>query len=332
MQELGDLQAAGSGSTHRYHLSGSNGSWLVDHGPASDRIVPFLSRLASRPPVESLPTLRHGGCTVASLQDAAVLDAGDADGGLADLCSRAVPYKRIESCTLVTADGGEAVHVVYTDYCVGGRRPAGLVTPAGLARTSPLGAWLAGMAHLEAASVEAFGILANELEFHGASPALARTARASAEDERRHARLMARLALASGARPLAVRVARHAPRDLETVARENATGGCVREAFAALVAWRQARMATEPSIRETMGCIAADETRHAALSWAIDAWSRDGLPATALRRVRGARNDAIAHLLRDVAVEQPPALRLPAGLPDGDEAVAMASALFARLA
>jgi hypothetical protein len=59
---------------------------------------------------------------------------------------------------------------------------------------------------------------------------------------------------------------------------------------------------------------------------------RDGLPATALRRVRGARNDAIAHLLRDVAVEQAPALRLPAGLPDGDEAVAMASALFARLA
>jgi hypothetical protein len=81
-----------------------------------------------------------------------------------------------------------------------------------------------------------------------------------------------------------------------------------------------------------MGGIAADETRHAALSWAIDAWTRDRLSATARDRVLGARSEAISVLLREVAVGEPAALRLPAGLPEGDEAVAMASALFARLA
>jgi hypothetical protein len=188
------------------------------------------------------------------------------------------------------------------------------------------------VAHLEAASVYAFGILADELEVHGAPRALVGAARASADDERRHARLMARLALAAGARPPAVHIARRAPRDLETVARENAAEGCVRETFAALIAWRQARLAADPAIRETMGTIAADETRHAALSWAIDAWSCDRLSETARHRVRGARTEAIRLLLRDVAVSEAAAVRLPAGLPDGAEAVDTASTLFARLA
>jgi hypothetical protein len=270
--------------------------------------------------------------SVASLRgDAAAPDAGDADGGLADLCHQAV-FGDIHSCTLVNADGGEAVHVVYTPYCLGGRRPLGLVSPTAPASASPLGGWLAGTAHVEAASVDAFEILADELEVHGAPRALVRAARASAEDERRHARLMIRLAVGAGAHPPVVPVARHAPRDLESVARENSTEGCVRETFAALIAWRQARLAAAPAIRETMGAIAADETRHAALSWEIDAWSRDRLSAKAWQRVRRARREAISLLLRDVAVSEPAALRLPAGLPDGDEAAAMASALFARLA
>jgi hypothetical protein len=281
-----------------------------------------------------------GGCptqettvSLASLQgDATAPDAGNADGGLADLCGRAFPGRYIDSCTLITVDGGQAVHIVYNSYCQTGRRPAGLAWPAGLTKTSPLGAWLAGTAHLEAASVDAFGILADELELHGAPRRLVGAALISADDERRHARLMARLALAAGARPPAVRVARPEPRDLETVARENAEEGCVRETFAALIAWRQARSAADPVIRETMGAIAADETRHAALSWEIDTWSRDRLSARARRRLRDARSETISLLLRAIAVTEPTALRLPAGLPDGDEAVVMASALFARLA
>ena len=86
----------------------------------------------------SCPT-QEATVSLASLQgDATAPDAGDADGGLADLCSQAFPGRYIDSCTLITADGGQAVHVVYNNYCASGRRPAGLVSPAGLASTSPV--------------------------------------------------------------------------------------------------------------------------------------------------------------------------------------------------
>jgi hypothetical protein len=268
---------------------------------------------------------------VASLQaDAAVPDAGDADGGLAELCRQAV-FGNVHSCTLVTVDGGEAVHVVYNTFCGTGRRPEGLASLTGGAKTSLLGAWLAGMAHLEAASVDAFEILARELEVHGAPHALVNAARASADDERRHARLVGRLAVAEGARPPSVRILPRAPRDLETVVRENAVEGCVRETFGALLAWRQARLAADVGIRTTMGAIAPDETRHAALSWRIDSWSRGRLSAAARQRVDAARSEAISLLLKEIAVGDPTALRTRAGLPDAEEAVATASALFAHL-
>lgn len=313
----------------------------MDH----DALLAFLRKLAlaSAPLITTGCNdigLSSGGCptyevtiSLASLQgDAASLDGGDSDGGLAELCSRAFPGEHIDSCTLATDDGGEVVHVAYNSYCHSGRRPPGLVSPSAVGRAGPLGAWLASVAHLEAASIDAFGILADELEVHGAPSALVDAACTSADDERRHARLMSRLAIAAGARPPAVHVARHAPRDLETVARENAAEGCVRETFAALIAWRQARLAADPAIRETMGTIAADETRHAALSWAIDAWSRHRLSKTVRHRVRGARTEAIGLLLREIAVSETASVRLPAGLPDGAEAVDTASALFARLA
>jgi hypothetical protein len=271
--------------------------------------------------------------SIASLQgDAALPDAGGADGGLADLCQHAFPGDYIDSCMPVTSDGGEAVHIVYTLDCHTGRRPAGLASSAGQARTSPLGAWLAHVTHLEAASVCAFRMLADELGMFGAPSILIGAARAAATDERRHAGLMARLAVSAGARPPAVRVTPTAARDLETVARENAVEGCVRETFGALVAWRQSRLADDLAIRDTMRTIAADETRHAALSWAIDAWSRDRLSKRARRRVCAARSEAISVLLRTVAVSEASALRLPAGLPDGTEAGNMASALFAHIA
>ena len=60
-------------------------------------------------------------------------------------------------------------------------------------------------------------------------------------------------------------------------------------------------------------------------------WSRDRLSKRARHRVRDARSEAISLLLRDVAVNEAAALRLAAGLPDGTEAVDMASALFARI-
>jgi hypothetical protein len=270
--------------------------------------------------------------TIASLQDGGSADdAGTGDGGLADLCSRAVPYGRIERCEEVSLNGAPAVHVVWTAYCVGGRRPAGLAYPAP-ARTTRLGAWLARMAHLEAASVDAFEILQRELGAHGAPRELVEAALAAAGDERRHARLMTRLARFAGARPPAARVTRLPPRELEDVARENAVEGCVRESFAALLAWRQAFAARDRGIREAMEIIAPDESGHAALSWAIDAWAAERLGRAARRRVREAREEASALLIRDVEHTELPEVRAVAGLPDGGTARALASTLFAQLA
>lgn len=284
--------------------------------------------------------------------DAGVGDAGSpVDGGIDDLVARCqaaaancLPLcaatlsklkpagANIKQCELVTGGTGLAVHVVYADYCLGGRRPEGLAVGTARGEPSPLGAWLAATAHLEAASIDAFAILAAEVEAHRGPTRLARAARAAARDERRHADAMGALAARHGAVPPAVEVARAPVRDVESIARENAVEGCVRETFAALVAWRQARAAGDPSIRAAMSAIARDETRHAALAWAVDDWTRALLTPAARRRVREARGEASARLLDEQAVAAPPALRAQAGLPAPDEGRFMAEMLRARLA
>jgi hypothetical protein len=266
---------------------------------------------------------------VASISaDAGLMDGGIGDAGIDELCRQALPgYYRIKQCDLETIDGGLAVRVVYTNYCLGGRRPEGLTSPAATCRPSPVGQWLARAAHLEAASIDAFLILSSELDAHGAPAPLVAAARAAAEDERRHARVMGRLAVRHGSRPAPVLLTRRPTRDLESIARENAVEGCVRETFAALVAHRQGRAAGDPAIRRAMRGIAGDETRHAMLSFAVHNWSADSLGRAARRRVEEARREAGEALLREVALPQDPALRGRAGLPDADEAVRMASQL-----
>ena len=120
-------------------------------------------------------------------------------------------------------------------------------------------------------------------------------------------------------------------RDIETIARENAVEGCTRETYAALVACRQARAATDPAIRAAMAGIARDETRHAALAWAVDGWSQARLAPAARRRVRDARREASDALLAEQSVTLTPALRAQAGLPDPDEATRMLTMLSAQL-
>lgn len=79
-----------------------------------------------------------------------------------------------------------------------------------------------------------------------------------------------------------------------------------------------------------MTTIARDETRHAALAWAVDAWASSALSTAARRRVR-ARDEASAHLLAETAIASAPALRSLAGLPDPDDATRMVAALHAQL-
>jgi hypothetical protein len=230
------------------------------------------------------------------------------------------------------ADGALTVHIVYAPFCLGGRRPEGLVEAGDAGARNELGRWLAGSAHLEAASIPAFEILAAELGAHAAPFPLVSAALTAAHDERRHARVMARLAARHGATPTAVRLARTPVRDIETIARENAVEGCIRETFAALIASRQAGAAQDPGIRGAMAGIARDETRHAALAWAVDGWSHGLLSSAARRRVREARYEASAALVQESSLPTSPILCELAGLPGAAACARMASALHEQLA
>ena len=228
---------------------------------------------------------------------------------------------------LVAADG--APIVVECDKCtIAGRRPAGLARPRLRRATDVLGGYLAGVAHLESASVKAFEHLRDELDRFGAPAELVRAARRSARDEVRHARVTGRLARSHGVGVPSVHASSpSAARSLASMAIENAVEGCVRETFGALVAAWQARHAGDPGIARMMAAIATDETRHAALAWAIAGWAEPRLDAKSRRAVRAARLSAVRVLRREARVAFPPVLMRLAGLPSAARASALLDAL-----
>lgn len=193
-----------------------------------------------------------------------------------------------------------------------GRRPRGLVDRAergggdGDVRLdeSALGRWFAEVARLEAASIRAFRDLRDELDAHGAPAALVAEAERAMRDEARHAKLTGRIARRFGGRPRTPRVRRGdrgATRSLEALAIVNAVEGCVREAYGALVATWQAARAADPEVARVMSEIAEDETRHAALAWAVARWIEPRLGPAAAARVIDARTRAARALADEVA-------------------------------
>jgi hypothetical protein len=219
-----------------------------------------------------------------------------------------------DAMAFVAADG--APIVIACEFCGAiGRRPTGLARPRGRRAGNELGRYFASAAHLEAASVHAFERLAEELASHRLGAHLVGAARRSARDEVRHARLTSRLARRFGGEPPAVRVARKRARTLAAVALENAVEGCVRETFGALVATCQARSARDPEIRRVMTRIAVDETRHAALAWAIARDIEPRLDNRTRRRIASARDRAVAKLRRDMAAGVSLEVARAAGLP-----------------
>lgn len=232
----------------------------------------------------------------------------------------------ITHCELHASNSEYAeVHVSWSTYCPGGRRPEGMVLAS--AGAAGAGELFAQVAQLEAASVPAFARLARELRAHGARETLAAEATRARADERRHARVVAALARRFGARAPRPYVPARDVRMLESIAAENAAEGCVREAYGALVATHQAARAADPAVRLAMAAIAADETRHAALSYAIDDWARSRLGAAARRRVEEARRQAHETLARDVERPIPAATAALAGLPDAATARRLAAAV-----
>jgi hypothetical protein len=213
-----------------------------------------------------------------------------------------------------------------------GRRPVGLARAGEPHASDPLGEWFARAAHLEAASVHAFAALREELVALRAPAPLVRAAERSRKDEVRHAARTAAIARKNGAAPAKVRVRkRRGARSLEAIARENAVEGCVRETFGAMVATWQAAHAADADVAQAMKGIAADETRHAALAWAVARWVEPQLSPSARARVERARTRAAEKLVRELDAELPADLRRRAGLPDAATARAIASRMSGAL-
>ena len=214
---------------------------------------------------------------------------------------------------------GVRVRCDYQGGCLG-RGHAALIGGAGVRTDGSVAQWLASAARSEAASVIAFLALARELRSHGAPPEFIARCRAAAMDEVRHARSMTRLAAAHSIRPVSPHFDAVVEREFEAIAIENAIEGCVNETWAALEATYQARCAGDRAIRRAMQRIAKEETRHARLSWDLDAWAWSRLSHPARRRVALARDEAFASLAKRLGAAGNATLRAAAGLPDPDRA------------
>jgi hypothetical protein len=211
-----------------------------------------------------------------------------------------------------------------------GRRPAGL-EPMGETSADVVLAYFMEMAHLEAASIPAFRILADELAAHGAPVSLRGAARAAARDEVRHAHAVSRIVESIGGRAHAPVVHRGPVRPLVDIAIENAVEGCVGETWGALVAAWQADHA-EPQLRQMFEEIARDEAEHANLGWQVSAWIATRLTPEERARVEAARRTATLALLSSLEAAPAEALVAVAGLPRREQALAMARAFFSDLA
>jgi hypothetical protein len=216
----------------------------------------------------------------------------------------------------------------------GGRRPVGLRSlpkDQGRAeRPRSLGDYFAEMAHEEDASIHAFVRMRAELMHFGAPQSLVDGAERSARDEVRHTRMMARRARALGARCASARVRRPRRRSLEAMARENATEGCIHETFGALLMRWQASHASDPSLRKLFSRIAADETRHAALSWQLASWADARLDERSRGRVSAARQRAL-YMLRRKLSNGSGAPSRAIGQPTREEALALLDGMTALL-
>lgn len=215
--------------------------------------------------------------------------------------------------------------------CVVGRRPEGLIDSRRTHARSPLARHFEATASLEAAAVEAFIVMERELQAHGAPSSLSLRARIAAEDERRHTHTMARLARRFGGRPLRPTMVPRPVRSLDAMALENVVEGCVRETFGALLAQRQGLLASDDEVRSTHQTIAAEETTHASLSWDLHGWMNQTLGARSRRELVRASRRAVETLKRDFCSGPESELANTAGLPSGDEAVAMIDGLDAQL-
>lgn len=211
-----------------------------------------------------------------------------------------------------------------------GRRSPAAPRAAAPQHGAEVGAYLAGLAQLEAACVSTFEALTDELTLHGAPPALIDRARVAQAEERVHVVLVARLAARHGATAMGTsRKRRSRARSLAAFACRNAADGCGTEAFSALMMAWAAQTARDLSMRSLARHIAADEARHADLAFDVQAWASESLPASKVARLRDIRDTAIRNAARDAA---PAVVETKLGFPGRPIAERLAELLIAELA
>ena len=323
--------SSGAASSSSSGSSGSSGSSSSSGGPISPGCSNYttvnypVDTSKCQPQIESVSSIPgvSGACQ-------AVIDIpcqGDVGFDASDPCAPCTGYPGAGlglngGCytdPLTGEDGGVEGTRVHCGYCcIGGRCPRDFRPTGGGGRLraggSPsAGARLAQMAEVEAASIDAFHALHDDLARLGAPRSLLRAVRAAAKDEVRHARAVGRVAERLGALVPRTAVPPIAPRSLEQLAIDNAEEGCVLETVGAAVAVLQAEHASNPHVRRLMRVIARDELRYAALAWRIADWLDARLDGAERARVRDARRDALARLLGETAVDAgDSALGLPA--------------------
>jgi hypothetical protein len=121
------------------------------------------------------------------------------------------------------------------------------------------------------------------------------------------------------------------PRSVYAIALENAVEGCIRETYGALLATWQSVHAQDPGIRRRMRTIAADETRHAALSWRVARFLENQLDARQRARVERARVKATRELLDSAMHEPAREIAGAVGLPSSAEAKRLLGAFAVEL-
>lgn len=226
----------------------------------------------------------------------------------------------VTECTAVSA----TELACWDDFCAIGRLAEGVASHW---RGAALTGAFANMASHEAAAVVAFEQLAEEVRVHSLPESLRRGALRAANEERRHTRLVGGLAHQLGGQ---FGISRERPtelRSLEALALDNAVEGCVRETFGAMIGAYQSEHARDPQVRAVLASVAEDELGHGAWSWTLGEELERRLPVSSRRRVREARDEALASMAHGLLARRTSLERRELGLPDESRLETMASAL-----
>jgi hypothetical protein len=221
----------------------------------------------------------------------------DSDGSVQTLTSHDGTESTACCYTVMVVDsnpyGGCSVGRPYYEGELALRAPVrGSTEGFGVDARSRAAAWAASGAD-EHASVAAFARLSLVLLGHGAPTELLRDVHQAALDELAHAELCWSLArrfgatvVGAGAFPFTESVSVKAP--LAAVAASAVREGCLAETLGAHLAAAAAELATEPDVKSAFSSIAAEEARHAVLSFRIVAWALQAGGAEVENAVRAA--------------------------------------------